>query len=87
MRPGARLCLQADGDYVVLHAGDRRHLLHESLQRLQARLDGERFLRVHRSLIVCLDRVAEMQSLSNRDALLRLHDGTLLRARLRRQGG
>lgn len=88
--------LQADGDYVALHVGDRRHLLRESLQRLQEQLDGERFVRVHRSLIVRLDRVAELQPLSNRDALLRLHDGTLLRAsrtyvdllraRLRRQG-
>ncbi|MFT3763879.1 MAG: LytTR family DNA-binding domain-containing protein [Pseudoxanthomonas sp.] len=72
--------LQADGDYAVLHAGGRRHLIRESLQRLQERLDGERFLRVHRSAIVRLDRIAEMQPLSNRDALLRLHDGTLLRA-------
>jgi two-component system LytT family response regulator len=89
--------LQADGDYVALHVGDKRYLLRESLQRLQALLDGERFLRVHRSLMVRLDRVAEMQPLSNRDAMLRLHDGTvlrasrtyvdLLRARLRGQDG
>ncbi len=72
--------LQADGDYVALHVGSRRYLLRESLQRLQEQLDGERFLRVHRSIMVRLDRVAEMQSLSNRDAMLRLHDGTLLRA-------
>ena len=72
--------LQADGDYVALHADGKRHLIRESLQRLQERLDGERFLRIHRSVIVRIDRVAEMQALSNRDALLRLHDGTLLRA-------
>ncbi len=72
--------LQADGDYVALHVAGQRHLIRESLQRLQERLDGERFLRVHRSVIVRIDRVAEMRSLSNRDALLRLHDGTLLRA-------
>ena len=72
--------LQADGDYVALHAAGQRHLIRESLQRLQERLDGERFVRIHRSVIVRMDRIAEMQSLSNRDALLRLHDGTLLRA-------
>ncbi|MFT4248138.1 MAG: LytTR family DNA-binding domain-containing protein [Pseudomonas sp.] len=72
--------LQADGDYVLLHAGGSRHLIRDSLQRLHERLDAERFLRVHRSTIVRLDRIAEMQPLSNRDALLRLHDGTLLRA-------
>ncbi|MBS0200221.1 MAG: response regulator transcription factor [Proteobacteria bacterium] len=72
--------LQADGDYVALHVDGKRHLIRESLQRLQERLDGDRFLRIHRSVIVRIDRVAEMQALSNRDALLRLHDGTLLRA-------
>lgn len=72
--------LQADGDYVALYVAGQRHLIRESLQRMQERLDGERFLRIHRSAIVRMDRVAEMQSLSNRDALLRLHDGTLLRA-------
>ncbi len=72
--------LQSDGDYVALHVAGQRHLIRESLQRLQERLDGERFLRIHRSAIVRIDRVAEMRSLSNRDALLRLHDGTLLRA-------
>lgn len=35
---------------------------------------------MHRSTIVRLARVAEMQALSNRDLLLRLHDGTVLRA-------
>lgn len=72
--------MQADGDYVVLNVGGKRHLIRESLQRLQEMLNRERFLRIHRSVIVRIDRVAEMQSLSNRDALLRLHDGTLLRA-------
>ncbi len=72
--------LQADGDYVALHVDGKRHLIRESLQRLQERLNAGHFLRIHRSVIVRLDRVAEMRSLSNRDALVRLHDGTLLRA-------
>lgn len=56
------------------------HLLRESLQRLAGRLDPAQFIRIHRSTIVRLDRVAEMQALSNRDHLLRLRDGTVLRA-------
>lgn len=71
--------LQADGDYVTLHAGAKQYLLRESMQRLQALLDPARFLRIHRSLIVRLDCVAELQPLSNRDALLRLWNGTPLR--------
>ncbi|HEU5436496.1 MAG TPA: LytTR family DNA-binding domain-containing protein, partial [Telluria sp.] len=45
-----------------------------------AQLDPAQFQRVHRSAIVRLDLVAELRALTNRDALLRLRDGTLLRA-------
>lgn len=72
--------IEAQGDYAGLHAGGQLHLLREPLQRLAGRLDPAQFLRVHRSAIVRLDRVAEMQALSNRDHLLRLRDGTVLRA-------
>jgi two-component system LytT family response regulator len=60
--------------------GGQIHLLRESLQRLAGRLDPMQFARIHRSAIVRLDRVAEMQALSNRDHLLRLRGGTVLRA-------
>jgi len=72
--------IEAQGDYAGLHAGGQLHLLRESLQRLVRRLDSAQFMRIHRSAIVRLDRVAEMQALSNRDHLLRLRDGTVLRA-------
>ncbi|WP_397533271.1 LytR/AlgR family response regulator transcription factor [Roseateles sp.] len=73
--------IEADADYAVLHTEDgRRHLLREPLHRLADRLDPAQFLRVHRSAIVRLDQIAEMQALSNRDALLRLKDGTPVRA-------
>ncbi|WP_426690505.1 LytR/AlgR family response regulator transcription factor [Rhodanobacter ginsengiterrae] len=71
--------IEAQGDYAGLHANGQLHLLRESLQRLGGRLDPARFARIHRSTIVRLDRVAEMQPLSNRDHLLRLRDGTVLR--------
>ena len=48
---------EAQGDYVVAHAGEARHVLHLALARLEERLDQERFLRVHRAHIVNLDRV------------------------------
>ncbi|MEO6228382.1 MAG: LytTR family DNA-binding domain-containing protein [Thermomonas sp.] len=72
--------VEAQGDYAGLHVGAHMHLLREPLQRLGSRLDPIRFARIHRSTIVRLDRVAEMQPLSNRDHLLRLRDGTVLRA-------
>lgn len=72
--------IEADGDYETLHAGGKRYLVREPLQALARRLDPAQFQRVHRSSIVRLDVVAELRALTNRDALLRLRDGTLLRA-------
>lgn len=72
--------IEAQGDYAGLHVGERVHLLREPLHRLATRLDPAQFARIHRSAIVRLDRVAELQALSNRDSLLRLRDGTPLRA-------
>jgi two-component system LytT family response regulator len=71
--------IEAEGDYASLHVAGRTHLLRESLHQLAASLDPTLFVRIHRSAIVRVDRVAELQALSNRDALLRLHDGTPLR--------
>ena len=72
--------IEADGDYATLHTGGRTYLVREPLQALARRLDPAQFQRVHRSSIVRLDVVAELRALTNRDALLRLRDGTLLRA-------
>lgn len=73
--------IEAAGDYAELHCLDGRHLLlRESLSHLAERLDPERFVRVHRSAIVRLDQVATLRPLSNRDALLQLRDGSLVRA-------
>lgn len=69
----------ADGDYAVLHAGERTYIVRESLHQLAMQLDPARFVRVHRSSIVRLDQVAEFQPLTNRDALVRLRDGTPVR--------
>jgi two-component system, LytTR family, response regulator len=73
--------IEAAGDYLELHCLDgRRLLLRESLNRLAECLDPERFLRVHRSAIVRLDQVLDVRPLSNRDAMLQLRGGSLLRA-------
>jgi len=48
---------EADGDYVIAHAGGARHVLHLALSRLESRLDPRRFTRVHRAHLVNLDHV------------------------------
>jgi two-component system LytT family response regulator len=71
--------IEAQGDYAALHVNGKTHLLREPLHILERRLDATTFIRIHRSTIVRLDRISEMQALANRDCLLRLKDGTTLR--------
>lgn len=72
--------IEADGDYARLHVGARSHLLREPLHRLAERLDPRAFMRVHRSAVVRVAMIDELQPLANRDALLRLRNGTPVRA-------
>ncbi len=54
-------------------------MLRESMAALEARLDPDVFFRVHRSAIVNLERVRELQPFSRREHVLVLRDGTRLR--------
>jgi two-component system LytT family response regulator len=69
---------EARGDYVAAHVGPARHLLHLSLNRLEARLPAERFVRIHRTHIVNLDHVAAFQSVGKGRLVARLTDGRQL---------
>jgi len=53
--------IKAAENYVELHAGAVSHLLHVPIGRLQTSLDPERFLRIHRSLIVNVREIKELQ--------------------------
>lgn len=70
--------LEAADNYVRIHVSRESHLIRETLQSLEARLDPARFLRIHRSTVVNLDRIKEMQPLFHGDYLVRLRDGTEL---------
>jgi len=71
--------IEAIGDYAGLHVGNKTHLLRETLNSLEDQLDSNRFLRIHRSTIVQLDRVSRIDTRANRDCCLTLRDGILLR--------
>ncbi|MGH3111915.1 MAG: LytR/AlgR family response regulator transcription factor [Gaiellaceae bacterium] len=71
--------IEAAGNYVQLHVGKDVHLLRETMARLEAGLDPARFLRIHRSTIVNLDRVKEMHPWFSGELVVLLHDGTQLR--------
>jgi two-component system LytT family response regulator len=70
--------IEAASNYVRLHVGNETHLLRETMNALEARLDPNRFLRIHRSTIVNVDRVQEFQPLFHGDYAVILRDGTQL---------
>ena len=70
--------IEAADNYVRIHAGSDSHLLRETMQSLERRLDPAKFARIHRSTIVNVDRIREMQPLFHGDYAVRLHDGTEL---------
>jgi two-component system LytT family response regulator len=78
--------IEAQDYYVEIHAGSAAHLHRETLQDLEARLDPARFVRIHRSAIVRIDRIRQLQALPSGDAAVILRDGTELRvSRSRRE--
>lgn len=70
--------LEAEGNYVKLHAAGTAHLFRETLSALEADLPPEQFLRVSRSMLVNLDFVRELQPLFYGDYAVILRDGTRL---------
>ncbi|MEO8726158.1 MAG: LytTR family DNA-binding domain-containing protein [Acidobacteriaceae bacterium] len=66
---------EADSNYVRLHFGKQSHIIRDSLNRLEAELDPDRFVRVHRSAIVRIDFIEEMLSNSSGGHVLILRDG------------
>lgn len=71
--------LEAQGNYVALHTGSQAHLLRRPLTQLERQLDPGRFVRIHRRIIVAVDRIGVVDSLGGGDGLVRLKDGTELR--------
>lgn len=70
--------IEAAGNYLRLHVGSDTHLLRETMNNLESRLDPERFLRVHRSTIVNIERIKELQPWFHGDYMVILKDGTQL---------
>jgi two-component system LytT family response regulator len=69
---------EALGDYVAVHVGAASHLIHVSLNRLEHRLDPERFSRIHRTHIVNLDHVEAFRRKDEGGLTAQLRDGVEL---------
>jgi two-component system LytT family response regulator len=66
----------AAGDYSELHVRGRAHLLRETMQSLEKKLDPDKFLRIHRSRIVRTACITELRGIDNREYRVALRDGT-----------
>ncbi|MBP7141960.1 MAG: response regulator transcription factor [Opitutaceae bacterium] len=71
--------IEAEGDYMKFHVAGKTHLLRETMARLESRLDPERFVRIHRSTIVNIDRVRKLTPAFAGEYAVVLADGTKLR--------
>jgi two-component system LytT family response regulator len=63
---------------VALVAGGRRHLVRETMRKIEQRLDPERFVRVHRSAIVRIDCIRRLEPWGHGEYQITLSDGTRL---------
>ena len=70
--------IESEGNYVRLHVGKETHLLRETLNQMEERLDPDQFLRIHRSTIVSLDRIKELQPWFHGEYRVLLKEGTQL---------
>jgi len=70
--------IEAEGNYVSVHSGKKSHLLRETISSLESKLDPKKFVRIHRSSIVRLDRIQELQPWFHGEYRIILHDGTQL---------
>ena len=71
--------IEAEGDYMKFHVAGRTHLMRETMARLEARLDPKRFIRIHRSTIVNIDRLRKLSPSFAGEYAVILHDGTKLK--------
>ncbi len=70
--------IEAAGNYVAIHVGPRDHLLRVTMSHLESQLDPAHFVRIHRSFIVPLDRIEELEVSERGDHEVALRDGTRL---------
>ena len=69
---------EAAGNYVRVHVGPQCYLVRDTMAHLESELDSTQFMRIHRSTIVNVDRVQEMQSSFNGEYVVLLRGGTRL---------
>ena len=70
--------VEAQDDYVAIHASGKTHLKHQTLAELAEALDPDRFVRIHRSYVANVERIARIELLAKDQRVAVLHDGRQL---------
>lgn len=71
--------VEAERDYVKLHSGKFTHVLRATMQQMEQELDPAQFVRIHRSTIVNVDRIRELQPYFRGEFMVILYDGNQLK--------
>jgi len=78
--------IEAADNYAALHVAGEEHLLRETMNSLEQQLDPAKFLRIHRSRIINIQRLKELRPLLGGEYEIRLQDGTRLESGRRYRG-
>lgn len=70
---------EADGNYILVHAAGEKYRTRGTITAIETALDPRQFVRIHRRVVVNMDRVREMSPLPGGDGLLMLGNGSTLR--------
>lgn len=70
--------IEASGNYLKIHVGRETHMIRETMNSLESKLDPSKFIRIHRSTIVNIDRIRELHPMFSGDYSVLLRDGTEL---------
>jgi two-component system LytT family response regulator len=72
--------IQASDDYLSLHGGGKTHLIRETMGNFYDKLDRRKFVRIHRSAIVNIERIKDMQPLRKGEYVINLTSGARLKS-------
>lgn len=72
------LYMKSANNYVEMHTREGKHLIRQPLSQLELNLDPDFFIRIHRSIIIKIDEVAEFQSSKNGDYRIKMKNGQVL---------
>ena len=70
--------IEAQDDYIAVHSAGRSHLKQQTIAAVEQRLDSSRFVRIHRSYLLNLDRLAKIELIAKDSRIVILRDGTRL---------